>query len=132
MIPEQLIDLTQLEETQYASQTYKLDLTSKRINGMIDDKEALLQSIIKTINTERYSCVIYNGEYGTEKESLIGQDFDYVIADLPRRLSEALLVDDRILSISDFEYTKEADSLIASIMVNTVYGEIPVTTEVTI
>lgn len=132
MIPEQLLDITELEETQYATQTYRLDLNAKRIGGLIDDKEAMLQAIIKIITTERYSTVIYDGDYGIEKETLIGQDFDYVISELPRRITEALMVDDRIIDVTDFEYTKDKDTLTASIVVNTIYGELSVTTEVAI
>ena len=132
MIPEQLYDITELEEVQYASQTYKLDQSAKTLAGKVDDKEAVTQSILKLLATERYSSVIYDSDYGIELESLIGEDFDYVISELPRRITEALSYDDRVITITEYTYTKGVDSLEVSMTIETIYGEVPITMEVAI
>lgn len=45
-------------------------------------------------------------------------------------MEEALQMDDRVLGISAFSYTTQADMFTASITVSTVYGEIQTQTEV--
>jgi hypothetical protein len=131
MIPENAMNLTTLERTVYPSTTYKLDLQSKRIGRKIDGLEAAMQAVTKVFLTERYANVIYSGNYGVELESLIGKDFDYVMADLQRRLEEAVLGDDRIQSISSLTANKTGkNDLSVSCTVKTVEGSFTVSTEV--
>jgi hypothetical protein len=131
MIPENAMNLTALERTVYPSTTYKLDLQSKRIGRKIDGLEAAMQAVTKVFLTERYANVIYSGNYGVELESLIGKDFDYVMADLQRRLEEAVLGDDRIQSISSLTANKTGkNDLSVSCTVKTVEGSFTVSTEV--
>lgn len=126
MTPEQLNNLTELEIVAQPSLTYKLDFNNKRISGMIDDTEAILQAVYKALNTERCAYVIYTSQYGVELERLVGQDYDFIVSDLERTITEALLIDDRITGVSDFTVQKTAvDSLLASFTVNSVFGSIP-------
>lgn len=131
MIPESTLSLNELEVTQYPSTTYALDLNTKRIGSKISGKEAITQAIIKMLSTERYSRVIYSGDYGSELESLIGSDYDYVVADLKRRIESALLVDDRIQGISSLTLSENQDSsLTTSFTVQSLEGELNVSMEV--
>ena len=41
-------------------------------------------------------------------------------------------MDDRVRGISNFSYTMDGDSMYASVTVDTVYGSIPTTVEVTL
>lgn len=82
--------------------TWKLDLSSNRVKGMIDDKDAILQAVEKILLTERYAYRIYSWNYGAELQFYIGKDTDFVLADAERTIREALLQDDRILDIEDF------------------------------
>lgn len=133
MIPQQQVNLTVLETITEPSLTYKLDLASKRIGHQIDGQEAVLQAVTKILNTERYACVIYTSQYGVEFERLLGKDYDFVVADLERTISEALLADDRVLSISDFAVQKSGtDHLTATFTIHTIYGETTLQTEVQI
>lgn len=126
MTPEQLNNLTELEIVAQPSLTYKLDFNNKRISGMIDDTEAILQAVYKALNTERCAYVIYTSQYGVELERLVGQDYDFIVSDLERTITEALLIDDRITGVSNFTVQKTAvDSLLASFTVNSVFGSIP-------
>lgn len=133
MIPDQAFDLTQLEFENQPSLTYRADLSSNRISGMIDGHDAVTQAVTKILRTERYSSVTYSSQYGVELERLIGQDYNFILSDLRRTLSEALLADDRVLSISNFSIRELSnDSLEATFIVETVDGNVGVSTEVTI
>lgn len=61
---------------------------------------------------------------------LIGEDPGFVGAELQRRIRDALMMDDRVTGIRDFQYTVEDDVLTASLTVTTVYGDVQTTTEV--
>lgn len=133
MIPEQEIDLTNLEIENQPSRTYKLDFERKRIGGMIDNEQAIMQLVMKILYTERYAYVIYSSQYGVELDRLIGQEYDFIISDLERTITEALLADDRILSITDFTTEQTAiDRMTASFMINSVIGATNISTEVQI
>lgn len=95
-------------QEQKPSLTWKLDLSSNRVKGMIDDKDAILQAVEKILLTERYAYRIYSWNYGSELQFYIGKDTDFVLADAERTIREALLQDDRILDIQDFS-TKQID-----------------------
>lgn len=123
MLPESNVNLTELELNVQASKTYKLDLDKKRINGYVDDEDAIMQAVMKILNTERYAYVIYSSEYGVELERLIGADFDFVMSDLKRTITEAILADDRMISITDFSAEKSGlNSLQTSFVVNSIFG----------
>lgn len=133
MIPEQQVDLTNLEVINQPSLTYKLDFERKRITGKIDDEEAIMQLVMKILCTERYAYVIYSSEYGVELDRLIGKDYDFIVSDLERTITEALLADDRILSITDFVAEQTAiDRMTATFTVNSVLGSVNINTEVII
>lgn len=71
--------------------------------GRIDDTKAIEQAIIKIVNTERYEYEIYSWDYGIELKDLFGLPITYVLSEVQRRIEDAVLVDDRIDSIEDFE-----------------------------
>lgn len=133
MIPEQQVDLTNLEVVSQPSLTYKLDFERKRISGKIDNEEAIMQLVMKILYTERYAYVIYSSQYGVELDRLIGKDYDFIVSDLERTITEALLADDRILSITDFVVEQTAiDRMTATFTVNSVVGSVNINTEVII
>lgn len=124
-------DSDELEDDRLPSLTYKLDLNSKRIVGKIDDILAIEQAVIKLLNTERYRDVIYSDDYGIELINLIGKNYDFVIANLPRIITEALSVDDRILGIEDFTVVEKTSDYIAiKFTVNTISGNLEFVKEV--
>ncbi|MDY6267914.1 MAG: DUF2634 domain-containing protein [Selenomonadaceae bacterium] len=93
--------------------------------GMTDELDAMRQAIYKIINTERYEYIIYSWNYGIELADLFGKPVPFVYAELPRRITEALMQDDRILSVGDFRmsYNKKGDVL-AEFTVHTIYGDV--------
>ncbi len=133
MIPEQEVNLTNLEIVNQPSLTYKLDFERKRVSGKIDNEEAIMQLVMKILYTERYAYVIYSSQYGVELDRLIGKEYDFIVSDLERTITEALLADDRIISITDF-VTEQAgiDRMTANFTVNSVVGSTNISTEVQI
>lgn len=133
MIPEQVIDLTDLEIENQPSLTYKLDFERKRIGGMIDNEQAIMQMVMKILYTERYAYVIYSSQYGVELDRLIGQDYNFIVSDLERTITEALTADDRVIDITDFQINKIGiDKMEVSFTVNSVVGSANINTEVII
>lgn len=105
--------------------TPKLKVTS--ITGGIP---AIEQAVLFILNTERYQHPIYSWNYGVELFSLYGQPIGVVKAELQRRITEALTMDDRITGVADFSFAQKGKVLIVSFVVYTKYGELPVETEV--
>lgn len=99
---DEALNANTVAQEQKPSLTWKLDLSSNRVKGMIDDKDAILQAVEKILLTERYAYRIYSWNYGAELQFYIGKDTDFVLADAERTIREALLQDDRILDIEDF------------------------------
>lgn len=133
MIPEQEVNLTNLEVVNQPSLTYRLDFERKRISGKIDNEDAIMQLVMKILYTERYAYVIYSSQYGVELDRLIGKEYDFIVSDLERTITEALLADDRILNITDFTTEQTSiDRMTASFMVNSIIGATNISTEVKI
>ncbi len=86
-----------LETVIMPSKTYKL--TEQRINGYVDNLDAIKQSIYHILNVERYSCLIYDDNYGVELEQYIGKDLYYIEATIENTLKEALTQDNRINNV---------------------------------
>lgn len=121
------------EETLAVSQTYRLDFATGKISsGFIDEEEALRQYIVKALMTPRDEYAIYTEDYGSELEELIAEQEgpDYILAEAPRIIADALENDDRVVSVDDVVVTLDGDTLNASITVSSIYGEI--TEEVTL
>jgi hypothetical protein len=112
--------------TPQPSRTYALDFETGEVGGIIDGEAAIRQAIRKAIMTARFRYPIYGYEhlYGCELEDLIGQDLpiELLNAEIPRLISEALLVDDRITDVYNFTITREGDGLYVSFFVDTADG----------
>ena len=136
MIPETLNEENLIDIEEYESPpslTYRLDFTNRRIIGKVDDKEAVMQFIKKVLDTSKYAYAIYDWYYGNEILALVGLPYDYIVADLPRIIEEALLVDDRIMSIENWSFSKTSvDSMHASFLVRTIFGAVNYETEVSL
>lgn len=114
------------------SKTYRMHIAEERVDGTITDNlEAVRQAVYKVLNTERYKHVIYSWNYGVELQDLFGKPLPYVLPEIPRRIREALMQDDRITDVTDFDlsYTKDGDVL-AKFVVHTIYGDMESSKEV--
>lgn len=130
MLPLNDKDILQIDESTEPSNTFFIDFEKGRISGFVDEKEAVKQAIMLILNTERYKFLIYSWNYGIELEELIGTHPDIVEDEVERLISEALLQDDRITAVYDFEFSRNKDTLLVSFKVDSVYGDIDIETEV--
>lgn len=112
-----------LEVSTQPSKSYKMYIDDNRINGTCEDLEEVKQTIYKILNTERYEHLIYSWNYGVELADLIGEPISYVLSEIKRRITEALLQDDRITSVSDFEFdTSKKKEVVCTFTVHTIFG----------
>ncbi len=106
------------------SKTYRINFESGRIEESIDRIEAVRQSIYCIFRTERYEWLIYRRSYGIELTDLYGKDRRFVIPQLMRRIEDALCQDDRIVGVSDFQFSRPAHGAIGvAFWVSTIYDE---------
>ena len=111
-------------ETQ-PSLNYKMIFNKNSIVGTVDELEAMKQVIFKILNTERFHYVIYSQEYGIELQDLFGEPLSFVCAELEDRITEALIQDDRIESVSDFDFSLERkNEVLVTFMVHTIFGDV--------
>lgn len=129
MIPETGNILNNYIENSKITKTYLLDFNSNRICGYISGKEAIKQAILKIIDTKRYAFEIYNWTYGSELDELIGKDMKTTEIFAEVYIEDALLADDRIEKIEDFEIKRGRDFMVIKFKAITVLGDIEVETE---
>ena len=147
MIPDIDILTTEITEPEYPNRTYRIVSTVDnmdvwknrgtlslsmlrnvteidRIQGYIDDMDTVIQAIYLILSTERYQYVIYSWDYGVELVDLFGKPMPYVIAELPRRITDALTQDNRIDDVVDFEFEKNGNKLHTTFTVVTNIGNV--------
>lgn len=124
MLPESSTNFTEITIEEIPSKDYKLKVDDQRIQGMCEDFEEMTQVIFKILNTERYQNIIYSWNYGIETVDLYGRPFDYVIPELERRIKDALIQDDRINDVRDFEFETTGNKITAYFTVVTTFGEV--------
>lgn len=118
----------------WPSKTYVMNIDGERITGtMTDDIEAVKQAIYKIFNTERYQYPIYSWNYGVELADLFGKPIAYVLPEIPRRIKEALVADDRIIDATAFELSHDKrGNVLAKFKVITIFGNFDAGKEVRI
>ncbi len=116
------------EESKQVSKTYKIE--ENKIVGFCDGKEALEQTIFFILNTERYNYLIYSNSYGSELNVISELDKDIAISELKRRISDAILQDDRVDNVGNFEFSYGEDSVLVKFTVFSIYGNIKIEKEV--
>lgn len=125
MLPESGIEiLSDFEIEEQPTLTYKLDYEKNRIIGKTDELAAMKQLVYLILNTERYQYLIYSWNYGVEFQDLIGQPKSFVLPELERRITDALMQDDRITTVSDFSFETNRHSVTAYFTVNTIFGDL--------
>ena len=112
------------DEEEIPTKTYRI--LHGRILGHVYGLEAMRQAVEKVLSTPRFQYEIYSESYGHDLEDLVGEEMALAEMEVERLISEALLVDDRILSIENFNITPGVDrsSLQVSFTVSTLFGDI--------
>ena len=105
MIPTQNEITPDVEFIDQPSYTYSMNISGDNVIGNCTGLEAVKQSMYKILNTERYQTPIYSQNYGVEFTDLMGMPKNYCVPEIERRITDALLQDDRIKSVYDFKFT---------------------------
>ena len=127
MIPQNGDDLRQdFVLTTLPSRTLKMDHDWKTITGTIDQIQAVEQAVFLILTTERYQWLIFSWNYGVELQNLIGKDPEYCIPEIERRIREALLQDDRITAVENFEFELNKRKVLTTFTVISIFGNINV------
>lgn len=119
------------EVEEQPSLTYKMNQKDNAVRGYTDGLEAVKQAVYKIIMTERYQYIMYSWNYGIELMDLYGAPVTYVCPELKRRISEALLWDDRICSVDSFAFDFPQKGIVhVAFTVHTVFGDVQAEREV--
>lgn len=117
---------TEIESNETEPKDWEIDLKTGKLTGrIITGLDAIIQWVYITLSVDRYTFAQYSWDYGNDLSTLIGQhyDEDYIKSEAKRMIEDALLVNDDILGIEDFECSFENDKLRAAFKLNTTYGE---------
>jgi len=115
LIPaEQTTDETERQP----SRTYRLDIGKGRVRGHVDGIEAVKQFVVKQLLTDRFRHEIYSINIG--QEIRVGGEYS---ADVESMISEALLIDDRVIAIKDFQSTINGDKITVAFTVVSIFGD---------
>ena len=121
-------DIVYVREPGY---THKLDTEKNVVAGFVDNKEAYRQAVYKLLNTERYDHVIYSTDYGVELRSLIGMPIYYVVPEIERRVTEAVMQDDRTVSVYGFTFdTSKRGVVSVTFTASSIYGDVEIKKDV--
>ena len=87
---------------------------------------------VKTVYTERYTCLAYTDEIGTEMDDAVSYNDDNAVElAIQRTIQEALMVNPRTVSVEDFKFSWEGSHLKVSFTVHSVEAE-PFTVDATL
>lgn len=125
MIPNTNDDLrNDFEFEELPTNTFKLNIEEEKVYGFNDGLEAMKQAIYLILNIERYEYLIFSWNYGIELADLFGQPITFVLPELERRITEALVQDSRITSVEEFEFEVKRNKVFCTFKVKTIFGEI--------
>lgn len=130
MIPSVETLDTAITEVEIPSNTHKILYIKDRVSGHTDGLEAVKQAIYLILTTERYKFPIYDWYYGIQLIDLIGKQVTYVVPELERRIREALLEDDRIISVDQFQFDVQKKVVTVTFVATTNVGDVEVSQEV--
>ena len=110
--------------TETPTRTFKANAETGRIVGLVDELEAMRQAVYFILSIERYEYVILDWNYGIELKDLVGKPPTFAMAELKRRVAEALMQDQRITAVDGFEFEVNGKRIQMKFFVTTVFGEV--------
>lgn len=111
-LPEGAAEFVAADAAQQPSRSYRLDPETGRIVGTVDGLEAIKQFVYKALQTERFAHDIYTGRFG----------HDIPFTDAESAVEAALMADERIMSVDNFQAVRTGDELALSFAVHSVFG----------
>ncbi len=122
-LPENVGLNVSLDYVEKPTNTFIIDWSTKQIGGMDAGLAAMRQAAEIILQNERFKWQIYSSNFGSELEDLVGEEYDYVISEFPRRIEDAFSADKRFLSVENFVFSEvEKNSIHCSFEVVTVFG----------
>ena len=112
------------------SLTWNINKETGRIQNSTEGLAAVQQAVEIILNVQRFYWQIFSPYSGAEFSDLIGLNYGYVVSELQRRIVEALLMDDRIRSVTDFSFSRNSDKVNVSFTVESVFGSFTARKEV--
>lgn len=129
-LPQNIGFGTEIEYVSRPSLTWLINRQTMRVQSRVEGLEAVRQAVEIILSVERFKWQIYTSRIGTELDDLIGEEAAYIESELPRMVTEALLVDDRVIEVTDFVSHVKDDTMTWTFTVNTVYGSYDTAIEV--
>lgn len=129
--PELQLEFDPDEEEEIGpSRTFELNLETMEFTGrIIEGVAAIKQYIYIALRTARFAYPIHSLAFGSELGELLSDpelSIEYKKMEIPRLVTEALIYDERIQSVQDFEFVHDGDRLITGFTVDTVDGSIEI------
>lgn len=110
--------------------TYRIDYETGEITSeIIEGLEAIQQFVYMALRTPRFAHFIYSDDYGSEIEELLSDDevtAEFKKMELPRLIEEALIYDDRISEVTDFDIEQVDDAFHVKFTVHSEEGALEV------
>lgn len=124
--PEIDIELEDENEEIETLKTYRINYETMNItNEIIEGVEAVKQFVYMALRTSRYEHFIYSDDYGSEIDELLSDrevTEEFKVMEIPRLITEALIYDERIDDVTDFDIKKTDDALHVRFTVHSVEG----------
>lgn len=126
------LDLVSFTVETQPSDTYKLDIEHDR--GAGHDRRAGCSAPGDLSHPECRALRLphLSRSYGSELTDLIGKPKDYAMSEIKRRITEALLQDDRITAVDSWEFETGRNWVLARFVAHTIFGEVEAEKEVAI
>ncbi len=93
--------IERVENKKLGNKDYKI--VGNKVKGFVDGVENLIQSIKLNLSIERYNHLTVSDDVGVELEDSFGSDLNLIEIKIKSTITEALLADDRIKEVSNFE-----------------------------
>ena len=112
-----------MEYVSRPTNTFIIDWSSRQIAGMDSGLAAMRQAVDIILQNERFEWQIYSSDFGSELEDLVGDEYDFLVSELPRRIEDALSIDERVLSVANFSFANKGNgAMTCKFDVVTVFG----------
>lgn len=112
---------TRITKETFSNKSY--NVTKTAIRGYVNELAALSQAIKKRLSTQQFEYPIYTFNYGVDWKDLIGQDPEYIRAEMKRMIQETLEKDDRIKSVESFKFEFSGTICRCSFDVTSIFGK---------
>lgn len=115
-----------LEDVLLAKKTYRFDFETNRLTSeLISGLEAVRQYVMLALRIPRYAHAIYSADTGNELADMLSDPDttpDYKMMEIERLVTEAIIYDDRIRRVYDFNIEHIEDAFYVSFKVDTAAG----------